>query len=166
MSAVEKHTSSIRDKTENWFNDFIHSLEVKKLTYSANTLSKDDQSFFEGMATKSNDQLLEDMLITTQKYYFTIILGEFFNMLFEKRKSNMPNKIGLDHKGKQIMAWFEIPNDDEQLEDTIFIAEAVVNSKFANTGFSISATVVEEEDRLEIPGHYHMLELNIFDGKI
>lgn len=158
MSAIEKHTSTIKEKTEGWFNEFIHSLEVKKLTYSSNALSKEDQSFFESMATKSNDQLLEDMLITTQKHYFTKILGEFFHVMLEQRKSNMPNKVALDHKGKQIMAWFEIPNGDEQLEDNIFIAEAVVNSKFSKTGFSISATVVEQEDRLNVPGHYQILK--------
>lgn len=158
MSAIEKHSSSIKEKTEDWFNDFIHSLEVKKLTYASNTLSKEDQSFFEGMATKSDDQLLEDMLITTQKHYFTKILGEFFHVLLVQRKSKMPNKVALDHKGKQIMAWFEIPDGDELIEDNIFISEALVNSKFAKTGFSISATVVEEDDHLDVPGHYQFLK--------
>jgi hypothetical protein len=70
----------------------------------------------------------------------------------------MPKKIAFNHKGKQIMAWFEISNGDEIIEDNIFIAEAIVNSNFENSGFSISATVVEEEDNLEIPGHYQILK--------
>ncbi len=158
MSAIEKDSSSVKEKTENWFNDFIHSLEVKKLTYSSNTLSKEDQSFFEGMATKNHDLLLENMLVSIQKYYFTKILSEFFQILLVQKESGMPKKVAFNHKGKQIMAWLETPNGDEQQEDNIFIAEAVVNSKFANTGFSISATVVEEEDNLEVPGHYLILK--------
>lgn len=98
------------------------------------------------------------MMITSQKYYFTKILGEFFHVLLDQRKSKIPNKVAFHHKGKQIMGWFEIPNGDEQMEDNIFIAEAFVNSKFSNTDFSISATVVEEEDVLDVPGHYQILK--------
>jgi hypothetical protein len=158
MPTIEKKDFSVKEKTENWFTDFIHSLEVKKLTYSSNTLKKEDQFFFEGLATKSQDQLLEDMMITSQKFYFTKIISEFFNVLLNQKKSRMPKKIAFNHKGKQIMAWFEISNGDEIIEDNIFIAEAIVNSNFENSGFSISATVVEEEDNLEIPGHYQILK--------
>lgn len=158
MSAIEKKKFSVKEKTENWFNDFIHSLEVKKLTYSSNTLRKEDQYFFEGLATKGQDQLLEDMLITSQKYYFTKIISEFFKVLLIQKKSRMPKKVAFNHKGKQIMAWFEIEDGDEIVEDNIFIAEAIVNSNFENSGFSISATFVEEDDKLEIPGHYQILK--------
>lgn len=158
MNAVEKENPSIRDKTENWFSEFIHSLEVKKLNYQQDMINPDDKKFYEGLATKTNDQFYEDMVVFTQKYYFTRLINDFFQHLFVVRKSKAPTKIAFDHKGKQIMTWLEIPTGDEEMEDNIFIAEATVNSIFAETGFSISATVVEEEDGLSVPGHYEFLK--------
>lgn len=158
MNAVEKENPSIRDKTESWFSELIHSIEVKKLTYEQDTISHEEKSLYEAMATKNQDQILSDMVMVTQRYYFTKLINEFFKELFGVRKSKEPLKIAFDHKGKQIMTWLEIPNGDEQMEDNIFLAEAVVNSNFAKTGFSISATVVEEQDGLAIPGHYEFLK--------
>ncbi|PSL05030.1 hypothetical protein CLV48_104205 [Cecembia rubra] len=48
--------------------------------------------------------------------------------------------------------------EDEQLEDNIVISGPILNSKFSKTGFSISATVVEEEDRRDVSRHYQLLK--------
>lgn len=99
------------------------------------------------------------MLNSVRNNFAKKIISEFFHVLLDQRKSEMPNKVAFHHKGKQIIGWFEIPNGDEQMEDNIFIAEAFVNSKFSNSGFIISSIVVEEEHRFDIPEYYQRLKI-------
>ena len=99
-----------------------------------------------------------EIVITSQKYYFGQLISYFLNDFFVSRKANKPGKLGFDHRGQQIMIWVEVPSGDAEMEDKAFLSEAVTNAKFEETGFSISTTVVEENDCLEVQSHYTVIK--------
>lgn len=154
MEVIKESNKSLQDATNNWFEKTINELAADQLTYETNTIRPQTKEMYERMATGKIDEVMLQLTESLQQYYFREILGRFFNELFNVRKSKKPNKLAFDYKGKQIMIWVEIPDDDQKMEDTIFMAEATANYNFRNTGFNLSATLVEESDHLEIPPHY------------
>jgi len=154
MEVIKSPNESLHEATKHWFEKTINELAADQLTYETNTIHPQAKEIYERMATGKIDEVMLQMTETLQQYYFKEILGKFFNELFNVRKSKKPNKLAFDYKGKQIMIWVEIPDNDEKMEDNIFMAEAKANYNFSNTGFNLSATIVEESDHLEIPPHY------------
>lgn len=158
MNALETKGQAVKKSTEDWFSQFIHSLEIKKLQYEQDLMEPEDKKFIENLASENLDRQMAEITITSQKYYFGNLVSTFFNEFFITRKSKNPNKLGFNHKGQQIMVWIEVPAGDLEMENNIYLAEAVTNAKYEETGFSISATVVEEEDGLNIPSHYSIVK--------
>lgn len=158
MATLEAKSQTVKETTENWFGEFIHSLEVKKFQYEQNMLTEADKKFMENLATQDMEDSFKEVVIGAQKFYFRKLINSFLRELFISRKAENPKKMAFDHKGQQIMIWIEVPSGNDKLEDQVFLSEAVVNASFEDTGFSISATVVEEEDSLEVPGHYAFIQ--------
>ncbi|MDR7132054.1 hypothetical protein J2X69_004420 [Algoriphagus sp. 4150] len=151
----EIQDQSIKESaTNDWFEKTIVGLSADQLTYETKTLDPQSREFYEQIATGNLSELMQKMTVNMQQYYFKEIINAFFTELFTIRKSKKPKKLAFDYKGKQIMIWVEIPENDEKMEDDIFLSEATANYKFSNTGFNLSATIVEDSDKLPIPPHY------------
>lgn len=154
MEVIKSPNESLHEATNHWFEKTINELAADHLTYETNTINPQTKELYEKMATGKKDELMLHFTENLQQYYFREILNKFFTELFVVRKSQKPNKMAFDYKGKQIMIWVEIPDDNEKMEDDIFMAEAMSNYNFSNTGFNLSATIVEHSDHLDIPPHY------------
>ena len=88
----------------------------------------------------------------SSKYFITRIVQEYISEL-NNRKAK-PVSLALQLSDSKILVWAVIKDDDESCEDKIFLAEAVVNSRFYQYGFYISTTLVEEYDSCQIPNHF------------
>ena len=53
-----------------------------------------------------------------------------------------------------MLCWAVIPDGDEALEDSLIIAKSKVDAKYVNEGFSVSLTILEESDKVNVPIHY------------
>lgn len=158
MNALDtKGHSSVKEVTSNWFGEYIHSLELKKLQYEGDMMPEEEKKMMENIANQDIEELMGGVVSKAQIFYFKKIINAFLRDLILKRKANIPKKLAFDHKGQQVMIWVEIPDNSEDQEDKIFLAEAKVNAMFDQTGFSLSVTVVETSDCLEVPSHYTIL---------
>jgi hypothetical protein len=154
MEVIKSPNESLHEATTNWFEKTISELAADHLTYETKTIDPHTKELYEKMATGKKDELMLHFTENLKQYYFREILNKFFTELFIVRKSQKPNKMAFDYKGKQIMIWVEIPDDNEKMENDIFMAEATSNYNFSNTGFNLSATIVEDSDHLDTPPHY------------
>lgn len=158
MKALEtKGLSSVREATSNWFEEYIHSLDLKKIQYEGDMMEEEEKKMMESIAAQDMEELFGSVVSRAQIFYFKKLISSFLRDLIFNRKAETPKKLAFDHKGQQIMIWAEIPTGKDDQEDKIFLSEAKVNALFEQTGFSISATVVEEGDYLDVPGHYTIL---------
>lgn len=151
-SVIDK--PSIPQATSDWFAKSIHELETDKISYEKDIIDPKAKAMYEAFATMQIDEVMAAMSQTTQKYHFSALIRSFLKELIGVRKAGFPKKLAFDYKGKQVMVWIEISDNDEEMEDKIFLSEAVINHQFENTGFNLSATVVESSDNLPIPPHY------------
>lgn len=152
LETFDQSTKELR--TSDWFEKTIVSLAADQMTYETNTLDPKSRDFYEKIATGEISELMQGIAQKMQQYYFREIIQSFFTEFFIVRKSEKPKKLAFDYKGKQIMVWAEIPENNEKMENDIFMSEAIANHQFRDTGFNLSITVVEDCDNLSIPPHY------------
>lgn len=158
MNAIDQD-SAIVSKTKDWFEDTINSLGLDKMLYETGTLMPQKKRLYEDIASDSVKAMAE-MGKVSRQYYFSEIIVDFFTVLFQEKQSDVPFKIAMDYKDREVRMWLEIPDEDEILEDNIYLSEAKVNYKFESSGYGMSVTVVEKSDCINVPSHYITLKMN------
>lgn len=145
--------NSVKKTTEMWFENIIEDLKISQLAYTSDAVSGRQKEMFESLATNP-DNTYERLVEMTREYYFKELISDFITELIKIRKIEKPKKLAMYPRGHKIMTWFEIPNDDWNAEKNIYLAEAKTNSKFEDSGYSVSVFIVEEGDEVSIPAHY------------
>lgn len=158
MNAIDQD-SAIVSKTKDWFEDTINSLGLDKMLYETGTLMPQKKRLYEDIASDSVKAMAE-MGKVSRQYYFSEIIVDFFTVLFQEKQSDVPFKIAMDYKDREVRMWLEIPDEDEILEDNIYLSEAKVNYKYESSGYGMSVTVVEKSDCINVPSHYITLKMN------
>jgi hypothetical protein len=84
------------------------------------------------------------------RHFVSKIIVDYVRLLGTK----IPRKIAFDFNDSSVLVWAEIANDDEAQEREIILAEAKINAKYHDAGFTVDTTVVEERDGLSVPNHF------------
>lgn len=140
---------------DEWFDEIIHNLKVDKFTISAGVASEETNQFYDVL--KSGDALEIYLLHKnlSEKLIIKNILNFYYHQLIEQNVDF--EKVAFDFTNTELLAWFEIKDNDEQSEDKILMAEAITNAKFYQAGFTVSAMIVEKSDFIKIPSHYKVV---------
>ena len=85
-------------------------------------------------------------------FFIKNLIDSYFIELGERRAR--PNRVALELSNSKVLVWAEIENDDELTEDALILSAAKVNYAFSTFGFHISSTIVEVDDKLNVPKHY------------
>ena len=111
-----------------------------------------------GILMSKNPNMIQGMTrMAATTHFLNVMINDFIKEL--NNKKSMPKKLAFSISDSKLFAWAEICNDDEKTEDDLFLAEALVNGKYYQYGVSVSTTVVEESDKIDIPNHYHVLSI-------
>ena len=89
---------------------------------------------------------------TSSAFFIKNLIDSYFIELGERRAR--PNRVALELSNSKVLVWAEIENDDELTEDALILSAAKVNYAFSTFGFHISFTIVEVDDKLNVPKHY------------
>ena len=154
---AQDHTISKDANIEEWFEGFINTLELHKLTLLTGTASKERESVYELLMSGDEKKMASFARAQSSMQFFKHIIIDYFKELAEQ--SVIPLKIALDFSDAKILVWAEIEDDDEATEDGLLTAEAKVNAAYHKNGFYISSTIVEKSDCLPIPTHYKEVQI-------
>lgn len=85
-------------------------------------------------------------------FFIKNLIDSYFIELGERKAR--PNRVALELSNSKVLVWAEIENDDELTEDALILSAAKVNYAFSTFGFHISSTIVEVDDKMNVPKHY------------
>lgn len=146
-----------------WFDKLLETInnEVRfdQFTLEENIASNSKQKFYSNLMSGNVDELLTNTRKETSKVLIQKMLLEFLSEI-NRRKISL-SKLAFDLSDSKILVWAEVAEDDRKSMNEIFLAEAAVNHTYYEKGFHVSSTVVEDEDKIEVPPHYKTLSKTI-----
>lgn len=152
LSISGKNKNKAYDPAKDWFDDMVSGLRVDQLLLETDALEQRKAEVYDAMIAGDHNFMHKYARNSSTAFFIQKIVESYFIALAEYK--GLPRRLGLDLSASKVLVWAEIKNDDEQTEDALILAAAKINNEFADYGFHISSTIVEEDDQLEIPGHY------------
>jgi len=141
-----------------WFEQFISHVSVDKMMMETNTAPVFVDKFYTDIINKDFDATNTFLRVQSTGYFIAKIVNCYLKELHTHKL--FPQKLAFDFSDAKILVWAQIPNESEKHEDALILAEAEANAKYADNGFYISSTIVEEGDKLPIPPHYKEIKIN------
>lgn len=160
MSGEVLENSQMTKRSE-WFDNFISQLRADELLLETNLADKAKQVVYNAMVEDDYEKIASFTLRTIHKKVTTQLVGLFLNNLFNNLKSNIVN-LAFDLSGNEVLVWAVVNDDDENAERSLYLSESYANSNNKNTQFSLSVTVLEESDNIQIPSQYILLNKKAF----
>jgi len=151
LAEKNNHIENQQD-TNQWFGDMISNLRVDQLLLQADVLEKHKKEVYEAMISGNHDFMHNYARKTSSAFFIKNLIDSYFIELVERKA--IPNRLAFELSNSKVLVWAEIDNDDEETEDALILTAAKVNYEFSKYGFHISSTIVEEDDKLNIPKHY------------
>lgn len=88
-----------------------------------------------------------------QLNYVAQILFEYLELI----KELVIPKLHAHYNNAEILIWAELKDEDWETKKKLIIAEAKINGKYHEYGFTMTSTFLEESDRHPVPAHYRSL---------
>ena len=141
------------DQMSTVLDKLIDKMNEVKVQYLTGTLPEDEEKLIREMLTGT---LLDSAVLTNKSSAQVIITHLIID--YVKSIAEFPNtrqsRLAFHISNQEILTWVIIPDDREDVEFDFYRIEAKINREYRNRGFSMSTTVVEKSDNLNIPSHY------------
>ncbi|WP_462267368.1 hypothetical protein [Mucilaginibacter sp.] len=158
-STINKtHEVLSNEAIKQWFNGFIAHISVDKMMMETNTAPSDLKDFYTSAMLEDYAAISKTIRDTSSKYFIGNLVQFYINAFVTYKIA--PQKLAFDFSDAKILVWAEILDNDEKAEEALILSEAKANAKFADTGFYISSTIVEQSDDLPIPSHYNEVKFH------
>lgn len=155
MSDDITHKGIEYDNIKLWFEGLIHRIKTDYFMISEGVapgnLSELYELFIRGDEKKIHDYARKESSQFFIKSIIQLYVTEFSNL---KKK---PQKLAVHLTDAKILFWAEIGDDDWATEKALYLVESKVNNLFQHYGYHVDTFIVEESDKLAIPGHYQIL---------
>ena len=153
MSKTAENTASQQsNKQDQWFELMINAIKVDQLQLQTNTATEEKTRIYHNIIEGKHSENYLDMRNMSSKFFIEELVKEYISELTERNVST--NQLAFDLTDAKVLVWAEIKDFDEESEDGLILAEAKTNARFADYGFHISSTIVEQGDNLSVPPHY------------
>lgn len=159
-TAIPAPTQNENARMDEWFDNMIATLTAHQFQIQENIASPQIQSFYEKLAFSNQDQIAFQGKQLAQAHFVQRIILEFVQIFFESNP-NVPQKLAFYFTDSKVLAWVEINDDDEEMENHLITTEAKVNAKFHQFGFDVEMTIVEKCDEIPVPNHYKSVNFNV-----
>jgi hypothetical protein len=139
---------------------FVNLIDILKSRFSQQknqliNIHKEESDIAFSHVVEDYSTAMHQSRIASQKFFTTQILKVYIDEIHSL--TNMPDLIGLAIGHNEILVWCQINDDDDEMENNLFLAEAKANADQTNSGISISTTIVERSEIISIPSHYKLL---------
>jgi hypothetical protein len=156
MDTINQNSNTIDNQIKDWFDNIVATLRKDEVLYETGMLDQEAKEIYDAFLS-GNEPDIAYMAHSQAKMYF--LKNMFFAYLSElKRRNAIPLKLAFDISKSKLLVWAEIEDDNERMEDELILAEAKVHYKYYPYGYSISSTIVEKSDNLQIPPHYETIQ--------
>lgn len=142
-----------RDQISAWFDETIAGLQGDKFLMQENLANPDTARLYTSLINGNNKDWIVDFKDKANAIILKDVIVDFITHLITD-STHLPNKLAFSTSNDKLLVWAEIKENDEVAEDNIIMAEAKVNGKYYNKGFSVSSTIIEDCDNIKIPLHY------------
>nr|WP_321485066.1 hypothetical protein [uncultured Draconibacterium sp.] len=149
---METGVMSKETKIQNWFDDLVATLRKDQLMIETGVASKDLEKMYQILFNEDYDKLHENLRVQNTHYFIKKLVIDYLTEV--RRRGNNPEKLALQLSESKILVWAEIKDDDESTEDSLLLAEAMVNAKYNELGFHLSSTILESSDNYPIPEQF------------
>lgn len=147
-----KTDGQLNDKVRGWFEGFMHHLRSDYAMLEANVATPQKQAIYNALANGDAKDINMMSRAQSSMYFIEKLVVAYLNEL--QNRHSRPLKLSMDLSDAKILVWAEIKDDDEATEDQLRLSEAKVNAQFAQYGFHLTSTIVEQGDGLSTPSHY------------
>lgn len=159
MATTQKSQQQVdQEQSAQWFNQFIHEIKADQLMYESDTLPGEVKETYDHLIKGDIEEAYKGMRDAMTRGISMGLVLSFLNELLGKRKS-APKKVAFHLAKAKVYAWIEIEDDNQEAEKAVFLSEAKVNFDFSDYNLSLSTTVVESSDEMEVPAHYQSVTL-------
>lgn len=154
MQTITQKNKSITTESL-WFDQLVNDIRVDEQLYANDLLTEPKKKMYNDLMTGNVEEMVKSLNENASKYYISNLLNDYITEI--KQSKNNFKQIGLELSNKKILVWAELIDDDIATEKKLILAQAKVNAKYSEFGFSISSTIIEESDGLIIPSHYKLI---------
>ena len=138
-----------------WFNQLVNDIRVDEQLLANDLMPESKKKMYDDMISGNVDEVVKSINETASKFYITNLLRDYISELITYEANY--KQMGLELSNKKILVWAELFDDDFASEKKFILAQAKVNAKYCDFGFSVSSTIIEESDELIIPNHYKLI---------
>lgn len=135
-----------------WFEELIATIQTHQFMLDTNTATEELQNFYTVAISGDADKLALQSKNLGQQHFIRGIVLDYLSQL--SRLPKAPNKLAFDLADTEVLIWAEVDDNDTELEKSLILAEAKVNSQFHSFGYDVTSMIVERSDNLSIPAHY------------
>lgn len=151
-------TKSFDLKWNEWFENFINSIEIDKMMIDAGVANPETEELYKHFVNRDIEKIAQLTMDTMHKRLTESIIINFVHELIYKRNKK-PIKIAFDSSDSKVLVWAEIEDEDESTEDALLLTEAKLNHHIYDYNYHVSTTIVEKSDNLNIPNQYKELKI-------
>lgn len=149
-------STAITDQTNlsKWFEETVAILRTHQLMLETETAPESIKTAYNILINGTEHDLHDRSKMLAQMHFVKSILFDYVKEL----GNTLPKKIAVNFNDSEVLVWAEIEDDNEKMEEQLFVAEARINAKYHEYGFDMETTIVEESDNLPVPNHYQSLK--------
>ena len=137
-----------------WFDDLVSTLRAHELELETDTASKPVRELYDRLIFGNASETFYATKATSAQYFVSRIILDYAKIALDLIGVN---RLAFDHNDSEVLVWAEIPDDRDDLEKALIMAEAKINAKYHEFGFDMNTTIVEESDSLSTPNHYRIV---------
>ena len=149
---MQKEKVENQPETNQLFDEMVSNLRVDQLLLQADVLERQKKEVYEAMINGNQDFMHKYARKTSSAFFIKNLINSYFIELGQRKAR--PNRVALELSNSKVLVWAEIENDDELTEDALILSAAKVNYAFSTFVFHISSTIVEVDDKMNVPKHY------------
>lgn len=136
-----------------WFDDLVGTIRLDEQLLKNDLIDPEKKQMYHKLIEGNMEALSIDARNMSTQYFIAGLVNNYIKEL--SILSQNPKKLGLELSNSKVLVWAEIYDNDDETEKALILAQAKVNAQYDKFGFTISSTIIEECDQLEIPNHYH-----------
>jgi hypothetical protein len=155
---IETNAVITEDQTKNqqWFDEFVWSIRADQTALEEGVATEGKKAMYHSLMEKNVTDLVDVSITSARQHYIKSMLLDYVSELV-KSQSFPFKKMAVSFNNAELLVWAEIEDDKWDVEKSLIMAEARINSIYHKKGFDMTTTVVEQCDQLPVPSHYQML---------
>lgn len=161
MNAAENinvaSSSFLSKEDKKWFDSMVATLRADELALETDTAPEEVKRLYKPILENNTDELLKQFRGLMTKALMSKALKMYITKVNPESIQGL-KKLAFTPTNTSLKVWAEINSNDEHSENELILAEAYVNAQLIDDDFTVSSTIVEDVDNINVPSHYTLFK--------